>query len=131
MTKIATLTQAETMVLYQTAFDLFQQQRYQQALPLALQLSAARPDDWRFHFLSAMTLQFLGDIEAAIPFYGYTLILDPACTPAVFRLAECLEKNAQHQQARQLYESVIEQGRKEPQHHALQGLAQARLRALH
>lgn len=49
-------TQTESELLYRKAFDFFQQANYQQALPLALELSTVRPDDWRFHFLAGMSL---------------------------------------------------------------------------
>ena len=121
----------ESELLYQKAFDFFQQANYQQALPMALELSTIRPDDWRFHFLTAMSLQFLGDCQAASAFYGYTLLLDPGCTPAVLRLAECLEKNGDIEQAKRMYESVIERGRNDPGHYDLQRHAQQQLNTLH
>ena len=110
--------------LYQSAYELFQLGQYQQALTIALQLAVAEPGDSRFHFLTGMCLQFFGESQAAANFYGYVLLLDPAFTPAAFRLAECLMANGEEKQAKVMFESVIETGRENAEYFTLQSLAQ-------
>lgn len=117
--------------LYQQAYDFFQEEKYQEALPLALQISALKPVEWRYLFIAGMCFQFLGDCEAAASFYGFTLMIDPACTPAAYRLAECLSASGDEEQAKQLYEAVIAMGRSVPEQLPLQDLAQKHLAAMH
>lgn len=118
-------------VLYQQAYDLFQAKHYQQALPLALQISAFKPTEWRYLFITGMSFQFLGDYEAAASFYGFTLMMDPACTPATYRLAECLLACGDEEKAKQIYEAVVAMGRDVPEYHQLQDLAQKQLASMH
>ena len=117
--------------LYQKAYDLFQEKQYQEALPLALQISAFKPTEWRYLFITGMCFQFLGDHEAAASFYGFTLMMDPTCTPATFRLAECLLACGDEEKAKQIYEAVVAMGRDVPEYNQLQDLAQKQLSALH
>jgi tetratricopeptide (TPR) repeat protein len=125
------ISDVDLEALYQQAYDLFQAKQYQQALPLALQVSAFKPTEWRYLFIAGMSFQFLDDYEAAASFYGFTLMVDPACTPAAYRLAECLSACGDQERAKQIYEAVVAMGRDVPEHHRLQDLAQKHLSVMH
>lgn len=129
--ELDSLTNIDLEALYQQAHNFFQEEKYQEALPLALQISALKPVEWRYHFITGMCFQFLGDCEAAASFYGFTLMLDSACTPAAYRLAECLSAMGDEAKAKQLYEAVIAMGRNVPEQLPLQDLAQKHLAAMH
>jgi len=131
LVELDSLSHIDLEVLYQQAYDFFQEGKYQEALPLALQISALKPVEWRYLFIAGMCFQFLGDCEAAASFYGFTLMIDPACTPAAYRLAECLSASGNEEQAKQLYEAVIAMGRSVPEQLPLQDLAQKHLAAMH
>ena len=125
------ITDIELEGLYQQAYDFFQEGKFQQALPITLQISALKPNEWRYLFIAGMCFQFLGDSEAATSFYGFTLMVNPACTPAAFRLAECLSASGDQENARHTYEAVITMGRDVPEHMKLQDVAQMHLAAMH
>ncbi len=101
----------EVESVYADAYKLFQQQRYQEALPLALHLSVNRPLDQRFMFMTGMILQSLGDPLLGATFYSTLLSLDPNFVPAAFRMAECYAALGEHKDAREIFEVAIDMGR--------------------
>lgn len=129
--ELDSITNIDLEALYQQVYDFFQEAKYQEALPLALQISAFKPVEWRYFFITDMCFQFLGDCEAAASFYGFTRMIDPGCTPVVFRLAECLSASRDDEKAKQLYEAVIAMGRSVPEQRPLEDLAQKHLAAMH
>lgn len=131
LTESDSIAETELEALYQKAYDFFQEGKYQEALPLALQIAAFKPVEWRYLFMAGMCFQFVGDCEAAANFYGFTLMVDPTCTPASFRLAECLSTSGDEEKARQMYEVVIAMGRSVPEQLPLQDIAQKHLAAMH
>ncbi len=96
---------------YAIAYELFQAQRYDAALPIALHLSVNRPIDPRFMFLSGMILQLLGDPLLAATFFSTMLTVDPTSVPAAFRLAECYAMVGETKEAREIFEIAIDMGR--------------------
>ncbi len=101
----------EVEVVYAEAYRLFNEQRYQDALPLALHLSVNRPLDQRFMFMTGMILQLLGDPLLAATFFATLLSIDTSFVPAAFRLAECYVALGQHKDAREMFEVAIDMGR--------------------
>ena len=101
----------EVEVVYAEAYRLFEEQRYQEVLPLALHLSVNRPLDQRFMFMTGMVLQSLGDPLLAASFYGTLLTLDPNFVPAAYRMAECYVTLGEHKNAREIFEIAIDMGR--------------------
>ena len=131
LTELGSIDDINLEALYQQAYDFFQEEKYQQALPIALQIAAFKPVEWRYLFMAGMCFQFSGDCEAAASFYGFTLMIDPSCTPAAFRLAECLSASGDEEKAKQLYEAVIAMGRSVPEQLPLQDIAQKHLASMH
>ena len=97
--------------VYAEAYRLFGEERYQEALPLALHLSINRPLDQRFMFLTGMILLLLGDPLLGASFFATLLTIDPNFTPAAFRLAECYSMVGQQTEAREIFELAIDMGR--------------------
>lgn len=124
----------EVEAVYAEAYLLFGEQRYQEALPLALHLSVNRPLDQRFMFMTGMILQVLGDPLLAASFYATLLSLDPNFVPAAFRMAECYAALGEHKEARDIFEVAIDMGRgtmgEADEFYALQRLMVDRLRAV-
>lgn len=101
----------EVEQVYAEAYRLYQEQRYAEALPLALHLSVNRPLDQRFMFMSGMILQLLGDPLLGSVFFATLLSLDPNFVPAAFRLAECYAAIGETKEAREIFELAIDMGR--------------------
>lgn len=101
----------EVESVYADAHRLFGEQRYQEALPLALHLSVNRPLDQRFMFMTGLILQLLGDPLLGATFYSTLLSLDPNFVPAAFRMAECYAALGEHKDAREIFEMAIDMGR--------------------
>ena len=122
----------EVETVYAQAHELFEAQRYQEALPLALHLSINRPLDQRFMFMTGMLLQLLGDPLLGAAFYSTLLTIDPNFMPAAYRMAECYVTLGEHKDAREIFETAIDMGRgamgDADQFYALQRLICERLR---
>lgn len=101
----------EVEAVYAEAHRLYGEERYQDALPLALHLSINRPLDQRFMFLTGMLLQLLGDPLLGASFFATLLTIDPNFMPAAFRLAECYAMVGQQKEAREIFEEAIDMGR--------------------
>ncbi len=116
--------------IYEKAYEAYQQQRYHEVLPLALYLAIQKPLDHRFLFMSGMTLQVLGDPLMAATFYAVSLQLDPTLIQAAFRLAECYASVGAQEDAREIFETVIDMGHggDADEFYALQRHAMDRLR---
>ena len=97
--------------VYAQAYELYEAQRYQDALPLALHLSVNRPLDHRFMFMTGMILQLLGDPLLGAAFYSTLLALDPNFVPAAYRMAECYATLGEYKDAREIFETAIDMGR--------------------
>ncbi len=124
----------EVELMYAEAHRLFGENRYEEALPLALYLSVNRPLDQRFMFMAGMILQLLGDSLLAATFYATLLALDPHFMPAAFRMAECYVTLGEHKDAREIFEMGIDIGRETlgdaDDFYELQRLIYEQLRAL-
>lgn len=97
--------------VYAEAYRLYGEQRYAEALPLALHLSVNRPMDPRFLFTAGMILQLLGDPLLGATFFATLLSIDPEFMPAAFRLAECYAMVGRQDEARAIFEVAIDMGR--------------------
>ena len=96
---------------YAEAHRLFEEQRYEEVLPLALYLTVNRPLDARFIFMAGLVLQSLGDPLLGATFYATLLMLDPDFVPAAFRLAECYASVGEMKESREIFEVAIDMGR--------------------
>ena len=106
--------------LYGQAYERYQQQRYREALPIALYLSISNPKDVRFLFMAGMILQCLNDPLMAATFYACALQFDPSFVPAAFRLAECYTQLGNNREAREMLEATMDMGRDSEEFFALQ-----------
>ena len=106
--------------VYGQAYELYQQQRYREALPIALYLSISNPKDMRFLFMAGMILQCLEDPLMGATFHACALQLDPGFVPAAFRLAECYTQLGESHEARELLEATMDMGRDSEEFFALQ-----------
>jgi len=96
---------------YAEAHRLFEEQRYEEVLPLALYLTVNRPLDARFIFMAGLVLQSLGDPLLGATFYATLLMLDPDFVPAAFRLAECYASVGEMKDSLEIFEVAIDMGR--------------------
>jgi len=101
----------ETESAYAEAHRLFEEQRYEEVLPLALYLAVNRPLDARFIFMAGLVLQSLGDPLLGATFYATLLLVDPDFVPAAFRLAECYASVGEMKESREIFEVAIDMGR--------------------
>ncbi len=97
--------------VYAHGYALFEAQRYDAALPIALHLSVNRPLDPRFMFMAGLILQLQGDPLLAATFFATSLTIDPTSVPVAFRLAECYVAIGETDEARQIFEMAIDMGR--------------------
>lgn len=113
--------------MYEGAYELYQVQRYREALPLALQLAISNPKDIRFLFMAGMILQSLNDPLLAATFHACALQMDPTFMPAAFRMAECYTALEEDEEARALLEVSLDMGRNSDEFFELQRLIMERL----
>jgi tetratricopeptide (TPR) repeat protein len=91
--------------LYGVVDHLCGEQRYEEALPVALQLMAHDPRDYRFSLAAAHCLHSQGDRRLAIPLYGASLLAKPAPLAALL-LGECLAELGEAPAALRCFEAV-------------------------
>lgn len=113
--------------LYQVACKLCDEDQFQHALPLALQLVAHQPHDSRFAFLCASCLQRTGMEPDAALLYAICLERDSAHAAAAYRLGECLEAMRYVREAIEAYTKAVDICRGQFHYAGLQDMAQARL----
>ena len=113
--------------VYEDAYELYQVQRYREALPMALQLAISNPKDIRFLFMAGMILQSLNDPLLAATFHACALQVDPTFMPAAFRMAECYTVLEEDEEARALLEVSLDMGRDSDEFFELQRLIMERL----
>ncbi len=113
--------------VYEGAYELYQVQRYREALPMALQLAISNPKDIRFLFMAGMILQSLADPLLAATFHACALQVDPTFMPAAFRMAECYTALEEDEEARELLEVSLDMGRHSDEFFELQRLIMERL----
>jgi tetratricopeptide (TPR) repeat protein len=123
--KAPNLEHLETV--YVVAYELYQAQRYREALPMALQLAISNPKDIRFLFMAGMILQSLNDPLLAATFHACALQVDPTFMPAAFRMAECYTVLGEDEEARALLEVSLDMGRESDEFFELQRLIMERL----
>ncbi len=120
--------------VYAQAYQLYEDQRYEEALPLAMHLSVNRPLDARFMFMTGMILQLLGDPLLGAVFFATLLSIDSNFVPAAFRLAECYASVGQMKESREIFEVAIDIGRETLGHaedfYSLQRLIVEKLRTV-
>jgi tetratricopeptide (TPR) repeat protein len=117
----------EHQALYLVACRLCDEDQFDHALPLALQLVAHQPRDSRFSFLCASCLQRTGMEPDAALFYAICLELDGANAAAAYRLGECLEAMRYGREAMEAYARAVEICRGQFHYAELQDMAQARI----
>ena len=91
--------------LYGVVDYLCHEQRYVEALPVALQLMAHDPHDYRFSLAAAHCLHSQGNGRLAIPLYGASLLAKP--TPlASLLVGECFAELGDAPAALRCFEAV-------------------------
>lgn len=129
MTRVQ-LAPPDTALLEQTytaAYELYQRQRYREALPLALFLAISNFSDIRFLFMAGMILQLLGDALMGAILHACALQVDPDFVPAAYRLAECYTALGENDDARSLFDEALDMGRDSEEFFALQRAIMQRL----
>lgn len=121
------ISDEQHQTLYQVACKLCDEDQFQHALPLALQLVAHQPHDSRFAFLCGSCLQRTGNEPDAALFYAICLELDSAHAAAAYRLGECLEWMGYAREAMEAYARAIDICRGQFRYAGLQDIAQARI----
>lgn len=117
----------EHQALYSVACKLCDEDQFEHALPLALQLVAHQPRESRFAFLCGACLQRTGMEPDAALFYAICLELDSGHAAAAYRLGECLEAMRYVREAMEAYSRVVDICRGQFHYAALQDMAQARI----
>ena len=115
---------------YRLGIELFDGAEFPQALEVAVLLSALKPSEPRFHFLSGMCMQKLAQVEPAARCFAQVLLLDPSHAFSAFRLGECLYALGQTTKAIELFELVIDLSREDDDLRPLYIAAELRARAL-
>jgi DNA-directed RNA polymerase subunit alpha len=69
---------------------------------------AAGAADAQWHFLRGLVAEKQGDVEGAIDAFQRAIELDPACEPAMFRLAYNLDLRGEDDEAMRLYKNCAE-----------------------
>jgi lipopolysaccharide biosynthesis regulator YciM len=113
--------------VYACAYELYQEKRYRDALPMALHLSISNPKDVRFMFMTGMILQSLEDPLMAVTFHACALQVDPTFMPAAFRMAECYAALGEDEESREILEATLDMGRSSDEFFELQRLIMERL----
>ncbi len=116
--------------VYDAAKTLCDQERYEEALPLAFYLFAHEPHHSTFAFLAASCLHRLGEFAAATELFEWAV--DDSATGAVslFRIGECLEALQHRKEAAQAFDASLDLSRDNPDLHELQDWAIDRSAAL-
>jgi predicted Zn-dependent protease len=113
--------------VYGCAYELYQEKRFREALPMALHLSIRNPKDVRFMFMTGIILQSIDDPLMAATFHACALQLDPTFMPAAFRMAECYTALGEDKEAREMLEATLDMGRSSDEFFELQRLIMERL----
>ena len=116
---------------YAVGYDLCQQQAWDEALPVFLNLLAHDPRDARFAFAAGMCFQQLGEPAAAAIAYTQALLLDPSDAASAFRAGETCVAVGQPEQAAAMFTLAMQLiDANYDKYHHLRQPAQAHLRAL-
>lgn len=94
--------------LYKIAYELCDQGEFQNALPVALQLTLHQPTDSRYSFITGACLQRLKQFDSAALMYALSLDVDPEHAAAAYRLAECLIAIGKPEEAKPFLHKAIE-----------------------
>lgn len=124
------VTAEEYSALYKIATRLCDDEQFQHALPVALNLMIHNPKEGRYAFLCATCLQRLGHDDGAALLFACTLELLPQEAAAAFRLAECFERLGKKIEAKASYDMAVELARGKFECRELQDLASSRSEAL-
>lgn len=101
------LTPAETEALYTQAYDYFQDEQYEKALPAFAKLTQLSHLEQRFHFGYAATLQCMGLYNEAIRAYMTASILDLADAEPTLGIGYCLMQLKHYSEAKDMLTLVI------------------------
>jgi tetratricopeptide (TPR) repeat protein len=105
--ELKSVTADELEQIYKVAYDLCQQEAYEDALTVLLNLIAHNPRDPRFHFATAMCFQQIQEPIPAAMLYAQALLLDPADAASAFRMGEALAATGQLEQATQAFDMAL------------------------
>jgi len=105
--------------LYAVATDLCDAERFTDATPIALQLTAHQPQDARFAFMAASCMQRLGQFREAAALYGLALLAEHS-SAATYRLAECLAAMGETEKAIEAFDAAFDMSRRDERYRMLQ-----------
>lgn len=108
---------------YALARSLCDDQQFQHAAPLALQLVATRPDDARFSFIAGSCLQRLGLTAEAAQMYALSAHSRGASAVTLFRLGECWLALNEREAASRAFDGAFDLARNEPNGRVVQDMA--------
>lgn len=128
--QIRGLTASTYLPVYDAAQALCDQDRFQEALPLAFYLAAHEPRYQPFMFIAASCLHRIGEHAAAAELYAATVNDGANDALALFRLGECLEALQHRNQAGEAFDAALESARGKAALWQLQDWAVDRSRAL-
>ncbi|MGC4365959.1 hypothetical protein [Hydrogenophaga sp. R2] len=111
---------------------LFDDEAWDQALPLTLQLMALEPQDPSASYRLGSCLQRMEQFEPALAAFTLCLLAqgDQPTPGPLLRTGECLAAVGQRERARELLHASVDAARSDPQYAPLQALAQQQLDAL-
>jgi tetratricopeptide (TPR) repeat protein len=115
---------------YQLARQLSDENKFQLAMPLALQLVGARPADARFSFLAGSCLQRLGLLTEAARMYAFSTLGHGASAVTLYRLGECWIGLGDTQAATHAFEEAFSLARDEAEGRVVQDMATQALERL-
>lgn len=128
--QIRGLTASTYLPVYDAARALCDQDRFQEAMPLALYLAAHEPRYQPFNFIAASCLHRVGDFAAAAEMYALTVNDGANDALAMFRMGECLEALQHRQLAADAFDAALDLSRGHPGLWQLQDWTMARSQAL-
>jgi Flp pilus assembly protein TadD len=92
--------------IYRVAYELCEEESWEDALPVLLYLIAHSPTDSRFQFAVGMCFQQTGQTMAACMAYAQALMLNPKDANSAFRMAESLAELGDLERAAEAFESA-------------------------
>jgi tetratricopeptide (TPR) repeat protein len=123
------MTSADYDSLYALACELCDEDKFKDALAIALQLAIHQPQQARYSFLAASCFHRLGLVQPAVSLYGICLMCEkePITT---FRMGECFGALGDKERAQEAFDLTFEMCRGESEYYHLQKQAEEALEKL-
>ena len=102
------ITEDELEAVYYELCSRVLDEKFSQALDLAVFLVTHQPWDRRFVFAFALCLQQLGQYETAARHFSEAYIMDATDAGCAYRIGECMEAMGDADAAREAYKSALD-----------------------